>query len=135
MKASYVSNILEDSLEYRAQRQKIIASNIANINTPNYKEKDLVFEDLLKDNQKSNDLQLKTTNPNHISSFNQSKTKEKYKVVTTNNTYEQNDQNSVDLDKQMSDMAKNSIMFNAINSSIKKDASWFKEVLSASGRN
>ena len=34
-------------MNFRGERQKVISSNIANINTPNYKTKDLVFEDEL----------------------------------------------------------------------------------------
>ena len=47
MEASSISSKLFDQLNFRAERQKVISSNIANINTPNYKTKDLVFEDEL----------------------------------------------------------------------------------------
>jgi flagellar basal-body rod protein FlgB len=48
---------------------------------------------------------------------------------------EQNDGNNVNLDQQMSEMAKNNAIFQAIQSSIKKDEQWFKEVIAASGKN
>lgn len=38
-----------NSLRLRAQRTQILASNIANADTPNYKAKDLVFAEVLKD--------------------------------------------------------------------------------------
>lgn len=38
-----------DSLRLRSQRTKILASNIANADTPNYKAKDLAFAEVLKD--------------------------------------------------------------------------------------
>ena len=44
MHASNVSSKLFEQLNFRAERQKVISSNIANINTPNYKTKELVFE-------------------------------------------------------------------------------------------
>jgi flagellar basal-body rod protein FlgB len=135
MKASATSDILKNSLVFRAQRQKIIASNIANINTPNYKEKDLVFADMLKANSSSNDLKLKTTSSNHINTYKQNQPTEKFKVVTTGTEYEQNDKNSVSLDKQMANMTQNSMMVNALSSSIKKDVKWMKLIIDSSGKN
>ena len=135
MKASYVSDTLKDSLEFRAQRHKIIASNIANINTPNYKEKDLVFADMLKANKSSNDLKMQMTSNHHISSFQNTHNNQRYKVVTTDNTYEQNDENSVNLDKQMASMTQNSMMVNALSSSIKKDVKWMKLIIDSSSKN
>ena len=48
MEASSVTNALYEQLNFRGEKQKVISSNIANINTPNYKTKDLIFEDELK---------------------------------------------------------------------------------------
>jgi len=36
-------------LDFRSERHKVIASNIANIDTPNYRPKDIVFQEELKD--------------------------------------------------------------------------------------
>ena len=57
--------ILERSLDLRAERHNIILSNIANIDTPNYKAKDIVFESELKKSMESN-ASLQTTQVNHI---------------------------------------------------------------------
>lgn len=63
MEASKVTGNLFEQLNFRGEKQKVISSNIANVNTPNYKTKDLVFQEELDKN--SNMLQLKrtTTNP------------------------------------------------------------------------
>lgn len=37
-----------DALAYRSQRMGILASNIANVDTPNYKARDLSFTDALR---------------------------------------------------------------------------------------
>jgi len=49
--------------------------------------------------------------------------------------HEQNDGNNVNLDTQMSQQAQNSMMFSAIQNSVKKDISWFKSVIDASAKN
>lgn len=38
-----VSNILERALNIRAHYQRVLSANIANVETPNYKEKDIDF--------------------------------------------------------------------------------------------
>lgn len=48
MKPSSVTDTLFNQLNFRGDRQKVISSNIANINTPGYKTKELVFESELK---------------------------------------------------------------------------------------
>ena len=136
MHASNVSNLLFEQLKYRGDRQKIIASNIANLNTPGYKTKELSFEDHLNNVKDKNDLALTVTHKNHIS-FDSSE----QKSITNSRVYEvkgleeQNDGNNVNLDQQISDMAKNSVMTDAITNSIKKDSRWFKLIVEASGKN
>ena len=50
------------ALAYRSQRMEILAKNIANADTPNFKAQDLDFHQLLKDAQGA-DLQM--TRPGH----------------------------------------------------------------------
>ena len=135
MKASSVSDLLYQQLNFRAEKQKVIADNIANINTPNYKTKDMKFDNILQRTQKNNDLQLKITNSKHISSFEPDTKKGRVNIFEVKGLEEQNDGNNVNLDTQMSEMSKNSIMFDAIKNSVKKDSAWFKEMIAASGKN
>ena len=137
MKASNVSDLLFQQLNFRGEKQKVIANNIANINTPNYKTKDLSFNGVLDKTMKNNDLQLAVTNKNHIRAEMNSNTNKDsdYKLYDVKNLEEQNDGNNVNLDTQMSEMSKNSILFDAIKNSVKKDQAWFKEVIAASGKN
>ena len=77
MHASDVSNLLYQQLSFRSERQKVIASNIANLNTPNYKTKDLSFEEHLNKASNNNDLKLFVTNKHHISNYSQTSIKPK----------------------------------------------------------
>jgi flagellar basal-body rod protein FlgB len=61
----------EMALNLRAQRQQVLASNIANADTPNYKARDVNFADALKNalDNKSNTippLQLDRTAASHV---------------------------------------------------------------------
>ena len=135
MEASNVTKTLFEHLDFRAQRQKIISSNIANLNTPNYKIKDVSFEDSLKMENKNRDLELLTTNNNHIKPLNEEGANPKIRLYEVENLQEQNDGNNVNLDLQMSEMSKNSVVFQALQASIKKDAEFFKSVIDSSAKN
>ena len=134
MEASEITNKLFEQLNFRGERQKVISSNIANINTPNYKTKDLVFEHELH-NSKKNNLSLNQTNFRHIPSIHDSLNNANPKLVQVQNLQEQNDGNNVNLDSQMSEQAKNKIIFDAIQSSIKRDSRLFRSVIESSAKN
>ena len=64
-------NILKRALDTASLRQKTISNNIANINTPNYKAKRLVFDQELRRQMASpSSFKLKVTNKRHIGSSN-----------------------------------------------------------------
>jgi flagellar basal-body rod protein FlgB len=133
MEASNVTNTLFEQLNFRGEKQKVISSNIANINTPNYKTKDLIFENELK--SADNMIQMKQTNFKHISSLNNSVSNINPKLTEVKGLEEQNDGNNVNLDSQMSEMSKNKILFDAIQSSIKRDSRLFRSVIESSAKN
>ena len=61
--------IYGDALKLRAQRTAQLAANIANVDTPNYKAKDIDFQAALKQVQQGNDAaSLKRTHAGHITS-------------------------------------------------------------------
>jgi len=137
MEASSVTNLLFQQLGFKAEQQKVISSNIANIDTPGYKTKELTFSDEFKKAQKDTmpQLNLVVTNKNHIQVENSNKRTNPYTITEVKGLDEQNDGNNVNIDTQMSKMAQNSVMFQAIQSSIKKDSTWFKSVVDASAKN
>jgi len=135
MTASNVTDLLFEQLKFRSDRQKVISSNIANLNTPDYKTKDISFQETLENKQSTNDLKLKITNSNHISFENSSKNTSSIKHYEVEGLEIQNDGNNVNLDQQISQMAQNKVIHGAISNSIKKDATWFKMILDASSKN
>ncbi|PUE64024.1 flagellar basal body rod protein FlgB [Arcobacter caeni] len=134
MEASSISNKLFEQLNFRGEKQKVISSNIANINTPAYKTKDLIFEDELNNNLDST-LKMKLTSSKHMSSLGTNLSNTNPKLVDVKGLEEQNDGNNVNLDTQMSEMSKNKILFDAIQSSIKRDSKLFRSVIESSAKN
>ena len=80
-------------------------------------------------------LKLAITNKAHMQIDNINNNQNRYDVYEVKNLEEQNDGNNVNLDTQMSEMSKNSVLFNALQNSIKKDSSWFKTMIDASSKN
>ncbi|RDW17841.1 flagellar basal body rod protein FlgB [Oceanobacillus chungangensis] len=102
---------LEHSLDYSSTKNRAISTNLANIDTPNYKSKDVVFKNVLNDTLESS-IKAKTTHSKHIP-FNQT-TITPYQVVTNNNTTYNNNGNNVDVDVEMAELAKNQIYYNSL---------------------
>ena len=135
MEASSISNTLFSSLNFRGERQKVISGNIANINTPNYKTKELVFENELNNINKTKMLEMNRTSLGHLSNTNTNNKISEPTLIEVQGLEEQNDGNNVSLDSQMSEMSKNKIIFDAIQSSIKKDSRFFRSVIESSAKN
>ena len=98
-------------------RQEVVAHNIANVNTPNFKKSNLVFEDLLarelygEDN--GNKLQMVRTQDKHLPAPNVPFVAIPT-IVQDHQTLMRVDDNNVDIDIEMATLAKNQIYFNAL---------------------
>ncbi|MBP1968107.1 flagellar basal-body rod protein FlgB [Virgibacillus natechei] len=102
---------LENSLDFASAKNKVISSNVSNIDTPNYKAKDIVFKDVL-DNASSQSLEANRTNSKHLP-FNQD-SESSHEIITKNNTRYNHNGNNVDVDKEMAELAKNQIYYQAL---------------------
>jgi len=128
---------MDKALDYRAARQDMIASNIANADTPFYKPRDVSFQnELLAQKAKifNNDaskLALAQTDDGHIP-LQSEQSSSKAKLYYRDGHMARNDGNSVDIDVETTEMSKNSIMFNALIASRKKSAGIFRSVIDAS---
>jgi flagellar basal-body rod protein FlgB len=128
--------IAKAALDYRAMRQDMIASNIANVDTPNYKPRDVDFESSLRYQQgKLQDttpkLEMAVTDSKHIPLTDTSDSS-KATLFFRDGHMARNDGNSVDLDVETTEMSKNSIMYNGIMAAMKKEAMIFRSVIEAS---
>jgi flagellar basal-body rod protein FlgB len=129
--------LVADALDYRAARQDMISSNIANADTPFYKPRDISFESVLREKSReimkapNSELKMAQTNSGHIAP--QSETKAyKPTVFFRDGHMARNDGNSVDIDVESTEMSKNSVMFNALIQAHKKDVMMFRSVIDAS---
>ena len=136
---SKTHSLLAQAMDYRAARQDMISSNIANADTPYYKPRDISFQDALiakrdelyeKPSQK---LAMAETNSRDIKPLQEHDT---YKPILffRDGHMARNDGNSVDIDVETTEMSKNSIMFNALVMANRKDRAIFNSVIDASAK-
>jgi flagellar basal-body rod protein FlgB len=97
------------SLEVGEQRASIIANNLANVDTPNFKAQDIDFHEYLQSSLGGGAQQLKTTSPNHIGTNSDFSTILKYRTVN----HVSLDGNTVDKDVETTEFAKNSLNYQA----------------------
>ena len=101
---------LEKAISQSTAKQRVISNNIANVDTPDYKSQEVRFNSALSNEMQK--LQSKKTNSKHIE-FGGSDSSG-YRIVTNNNTSYNNNGNNVDIDQEMTEMAKNQIQYNAL---------------------
>ena len=129
--------LVAKAMDYRAQRQDMIASNIANADTPNYKPRDIRFEEALVAKQAeimhndSHQLKMAQTDKSHLASKHEESSIQAT-LYFRDGHMARNDGNSVDIDVETTEMSKNSIMFTALISGMKKDMASYMSVIDAS---
>ncbi len=106
-----IMTLLRRELDAGTMRQRVIANNIANVNTPNFKKSSVRFEETLK-RATGDDLPILTSNPRHIGGTGSDAGMEPV-VVKNERTTLRADGNNVDVDQEMSALALNTILYNA----------------------
>ncbi|MGB9660793.1 MAG: flagellar basal body rod protein FlgB [Moorellaceae bacterium] len=107
---SPVLEVLTRALETAALRQRTIAHNIANVNTPGFKRYYVTFEeDLRRALDMQGGLSLYRTHPLHLP---QSDVRVEPQVEQERGTSMREDGNNVDIDREMVELAMNSLNYN-----------------------
>lgn len=107
--------VLKNSLGASAQRHDVIANNIANVNTPNFKKSKVSFEDELKSALKtSRSSPLVCTSSKHMRGSVRSPASVMPKEMLVKKTAMSLNGNNVDVDEEMTELAKNTIYYNAL---------------------
>ena len=107
-------SLLEKSLDLRSLNQRVLASNIANLDTPNYKAVELeVAEEMNRKKESIPGLSLVRTHVNHLPIKHQAMNSIKLKTAKAPDFSLRGDGNTVDIDRTMGRLAKNSLLFNA----------------------
>ena len=127
---SQTVSILEKALDLRSKKHNVIASNIANMDTPDYKAFDLIIEkELQKATGKGKSISLNKTNKAHMQSLRSKAGGVSIRIDDTQGLSLRGDGNTVDIDKQMANMAENTLMYKAAAQIIQKKFQGLKSVI------
>ncbi|WP_456381365.1 flagellar basal body rod protein FlgB [Hydrogenimonas sp.] len=139
MEISRVHHLMKEALDYRATREDLISSNIANVDTPGYRARDIDFEEILAEkrgrifSENSRELRMARTNARHLPRAREEE-RNGGTLFFRDGHLARNDGNTVDLDVETTEMAKNTVMYNALVAALKKDSAIFRSVIDASSK-
>lgn len=119
--------LMERSLDAATLRQKVIADNIANVDTPYFKRSDVRFEELLQQEINGGSLQGFRTDPRHFEIGRPNKPEPQ--VIRDNQSMINNNLNNVDIDYEMALMAKNQLRYNTMVQQVNADIKKFRTVI------
>lgn len=112
-------NIIGKAANASLLRQQVISENIANVDTPGYKRKEVMFEGALQEalmaHDKLSDIEMNTLTP-------------KIQIDKTDLSYRE-DGNNVNIDTEMTELTKNQIKFNVLIDELSKNFSRIQTVL------
>lgn len=101
---------LENGLTYATLKNKAIAQNIANVDTPNYKTKEVSFKDVFNDAKKSTISAYRTDAKHYDFSIEIGKSG----VYSNENFRTRPNGNAVNMDAEQAKLAENTLYYNAL---------------------
>ena len=126
---------IQKSLNTGSLRHKVLTSNIANIDTPNYKAFEVVMKDAGKHNAHAKrPIELVRTQPRHLSGRHSSSNPVEIKTVDSSGNNFRADGNTVDLDRAMGKLAANTLMYRTAAQIIKKKFQGLKNAIQGGGK-
>lgn len=123
---------LAKSMDLTAQRNKVIASNVANTETPGYRAKDLNFANELERAFSAKDTKgMQISHPKHIAT---SAGNGLATIIEDQSGVTKPDGNNVDLDLQMGQLSYNSGKYSSAANLLRKKLSFLKMVIREGAR-
>lgn len=116
-------NVLQQAADASWLRNSIISNNIANVDTPNYKRKDVQFETYLIEQLAGGD-----TMDSYVDGMDLSTIEATIYTDNANLSY-RSDGNNVDIDTENAEFAKNQIKYNVMTDAISQEFSRLKTAI------
>jgi len=122
-------NLVKTALKIRSYKHSLLASNIANVDTPGYRRKDISFEKIIQ-SYLSEKNRLKTTHPKHFDgSF-----KNIYKLLKAYEEETLGTPNNVNLEEELVQLTENQMLYEATLQALSKELERLKEAITEGGR-
>jgi flagellar basal-body rod protein FlgB len=121
---------LERSLNLRSMNQKLIVSNIANMDTPRYKAFKMMVDENIQDAAQSGPpLTMTRTQAGHLNATGNNLEAGRVARVESNDLSLRGDGNTVELDTEMANLAENTLKYNTATRIISNKFKLLKDVI------
>jgi flagellar basal-body rod protein FlgB len=107
-------NAMGNYLTRLSKRQQVVSSNIANIDTPGFKTKEISFHATLRELVSTDTEPLRTSRPEHLAMGEWSFVPLEPEIYEVGGLPARADRNNVDIDKEMLKLSETSIAFGVI---------------------
>jgi len=102
--------LLSHALDYRSAKHSTISGNLANVDTPGYRPKELLFDQELRRAVEKEDVALRKTDEKHLPHSGELYTgKGAYVLETQEAEFGENDR--LNIDKEMAKMVQNNLLY------------------------
>lgn len=132
--------LIVDALAGRNLRSQMINSNLANVDTPFYKARDIEFETALVNRaneifkkKDTKELELASTDANHQKPW-KFPDPNKSTIYLRDGHLARNDANTVDLDVETTEMSKNTMMITALDGVLRRQSNIFSTIIETSSK-
>lgn len=125
-------DVLQRGLQAATLRHEVISNNIANVNTPQFKRSSVVFEELLAKElmpEPTGKLEMVRTHDRHLPVPLHGKITPEIQLEKDDTM--RADGNNVDIDREMADLAKNQLYYNALATQMRGYVRRLKDVISS----
>ena len=127
--------VLEKILDLRSSKHSFITSNIANMETPNYRSFDLhVREEMKRVMGAKNNITLRQTHSGHLPLRGSVAGSISVHPSSITRASSNGKEKAVDIDKEMANLAENSLLYNASAQILAKKLEKLKNVIQNDGR-
>ncbi len=121
--------ILGRSLGYRVRNQRVIASNLANIDTPGFRPKKLEFDEELRKAVEKDQVHLTRTDGKHLPGLQELGTGGEQSFEVETEPESAGGDHALDIDSEMAKMAKNNLLYEATVKMLSKKFSLLREAI------
>lgn len=114
-------NLKSKALDGSWLRNQLITNNLANSNTPGFKRQDVDFQKVLQDFLGQGELRMVRTNTKHMPLNQGAEEGITFSVDTEYGTSVRRDENNVNMDVEMAELAKNQLYYSTVVDSVNSD--------------
>lgn len=129
-------DVLNVALNGNSARYESISKSLANVNTPEFKKSTVDFESELQNviSNKNTKVALNKTNEKHMGKGNQTLETFQPSIDVQSDTSTRRDENNVNPDIEMMNLAKTTVMYNALTDQINRKFTKIQSVITEGGK-